>query len=584
MAPNNFKEIWFVDFEFIAHPGEKPKPICLVALELRTGKKMRVWKDELEKMKTPPYSIDSNSLFVAYYASAEIGCHISLSWPIPENILDLFTEFRKLTNGLQLPSGSGLLGAGVYFGQSLLSVADKKFMRDLILNGENWSQEEIVSILNYCESDVIALKIIYEVMISSIDLPLALLRGRYMKAAATIEYLGIPIDQETLTRLNKNWKYIQKNLIKSINDHYDVYDGLTFKYNKFQYWVEKNEIPWPQLESDKLELTDKVFKEMALKYPEVRQLYDLRSILSKMKLNKLTVGSDERNRTLLSAFRSRTGRNQPSNSKFIFGQPAWLRGLIKPKKGYGLAYIDWSQQEFGVAGALSGDQNLIDAYTTGDPYLAFAKQCGAVPKDGSKSSHPNERDLFKACVLAVQYGMGAQSLAIKISQPISKARQLLKLHHQTYKKFWEWSDRTVDYAMLNGKLWTVFGWIIHVSSDTNPRFIRNFLMQANGSEMLRLACCIASERSIKICAPVHDAILIEAPIKDLSAHIKIAQEAMAEASKIVLDGFSLRTDVKTICYPERFMERRGETMWNKIIGLLNNEGNNLFIDEYLPVH
>ena len=80
-----------------------------------------------------------------------------------------------------------------------------------------------------------------------------------------------------------------------------------------------------------------------------------------------------------SAFRSRTGRNQPSNSKFIFGPSVWLRGLIKPPPGHGVAYVDWRQQEFGIAAALSGDAAMQAAYLSGDPYLAFAKQAGAVP-------------------------------------------------------------------------------------------------------------------------------------------------------------------------------------------------------------
>src|SRR4029078_4664047 len=84
-------------------------------------------------------------------------------------------------------------------------------------------------------------------------------------------------------------------------------------------------------------------------------------------------------RTLLSAFRARTSRNQPSNTKFIFGPSVWLRGLIKPPPGYGIAYIDWQQQEFGIAAALSRDPRMMEAYRSGDPYLAFAKQAGAAP-------------------------------------------------------------------------------------------------------------------------------------------------------------------------------------------------------------
>jgi DNA polymerase-1 len=45
-------------------------------------------------------------------------------------------------------------------------------------------------------------------------------------------------------------------------------------------------------------------------------------------------------------------------------------------------------------------------------------------------------------------------------------------------------------------------------------------MQGNGSEMLRLACCLATEAGIRVCAPVHDAILIEAPLEELDRTIR----------------------------------------------------------------
>ena len=44
-----------------------------------------------------------------------------------------------------------------------------------------------------------------------------------------------------------------------------------------------------------------------------------------MRLSDLAVGEDGRNRALISMFSSKTGRNQPSNTKFIFGPAVWLR-------------------------------------------------------------------------------------------------------------------------------------------------------------------------------------------------------------------------------------------------------------------
>ena len=121
-------------------------------------------------------------------------------------------------------------------------------------------------------------------------------------------------------------------------------------------------VPWPRLASGTLATDDDTFRQMARAYPAVASLHELRHTLGKMKLNRLQVGGDGRNRCLLSPFRSKTGRNQPSNAKFIFGPSAWLRGLIKPKAGNGIAYLDFGSQEIAIAAALSGDDAMMGAY------------------------------------------------------------------------------------------------------------------------------------------------------------------------------------------------------------------------------
>jgi hypothetical protein len=317
-------------------------------------------------------------------------------------------------------------------------------------------------------------------------------------------------------------------------------------------------------------MDDGTFRQMARVYPAIAPLRELRSSLSDLRLNDLAVGRDGRNRTMLSTFRSRTGRNQPSNSKYIFGPSVWLRGLIKPPPGYGVAYIDWAQQEFGIAAALSGDTAMQEAYKSGDPYLTFAKQAGAVPAHATKQTHSSQRELFKQCALATQYGMEAQSLAMWIAQPTIVARNLLRAHRETYRRFWQWSDAAVDTAMLHGSINTVYGWRYRIGESSNPRSLRNFPMQANGAEMLRIACCLATERGIEVCAPVHDAVLICAPLHRLEADIAGMRAAMAEASRAVLQGFELGTDVKIIQHPNRYMDGRGREMWDRVIGLINN--------------
>jgi hypothetical protein len=113
---------------------------------------------------------------------------------MPERILDLFTEFRARTNGLGTPAGAGLLGALAYFGLDAIGATEKEDMRALVLRGGPWTADERAAILDYCQSDVAALERLMPAMLPGIDLPRALLRGRYMAAAATMEHAGTPID------------------------------------------------------------------------------------------------------------------------------------------------------------------------------------------------------------------------------------------------------------------------------------------------------------------------------------------------------------------------------------------------------
>ena len=563
--------IYLVDFEFNqpgGKNGNKPDPVCMVVRDWSTGATKRYWQDELRKMPRAPYPTGAGALTVAFYASAEMDCFHELGWVAPQNVLDIYAEFRCHTNGLILANGKGLLGALLYFGLPTIGGEQKDVMRDLILKGGPWSSAEELAILDYCETDVVGLANLLSAMWEKIDLPRALLRGRYVKAVSCIQMIGVPLDIDIFEKLTPQWASIKDQLIAEIDLDYGVYVEGTFKIELFEAYLAANDIPWPRLPTGRLDLKDETFRQMSKCYLQVSAIRELRSSLSALRLAKLQVGDDGRNRCMLSPFSSRTGRNQPSNAQFIFGPSVWLRGLIRPAPGWALAYVDWSQQEFGIAAALSGDPNMIAAYLSGDPYIAFAIQAGAAPPGATKQTHEAIRNQFKACVLAVQYGMGEERFATDIGQPIERARQLLTLHRITYRRFWEWSDSAVDQAVLGGQLWACFGWKIQVSGKINDRSLRNFPMQANGAEMLRIACFLLADQGIRVCAPVHDALLIEAPIGEIEDTVAKTQAIMREASAAVLDGFELCSEAKIIRYPDRYMDPRGIKMWDTVMRLI----------------
>lgn len=88
--------------------------------------------------------------------------------------------------------------------------------------------------------------------------------------------------------------------------------------------------------------------------------------------------------------------------------------------------------------------------------------------------------------------MGRDALARQTGISKGAATELLIQHHRTFPQFWTWSDQVEAEALLTGRLQTVFGWHVSVGPDANPRFLRNFPVQANGAEMLRLACCLVT--------------------------------------------------------------------------------------------
>jgi len=463
MLPH-LRNIFVVDFEFTAPPGERPLPVCVVFHELNSGGTQKIWLEGKDLASiNPPYPMGENDLFIAYYSSAEWGCHLALGWSLPVNVIDLYAEFRKIINGLPGVSKS-LLGACQHYGVAAIAESEKESTRIRIMQGSPYTEEEKNYIMEYCASDVLETVDLYENMVAdpNFDTPRALLRGRYMEAVAVMEHNGIPIDVETLTALKKNWTQIQEKLIQDIDKNYRIYDGIKFKINKFEQYLNNNGIAWPRTEKGNLELKDDTFKEMCMRYPQLQGLKDLRYILGQLRLSDIPVGSDGRNRCLLSPFASKTGRNQPSTSKFMFGPAVWLRSLIKPEKGKVLAYVDYSQQEFMIAAALSNDEEMKAAYDSGDPYLSFAKQAGKAPPEATKATHEAVRDLFKQCVLGVQYGMGPESLALRIGKSTPYAKELLHHHKRVYNKYWTWCDHVLDTTLLFRKISTCFGWQMYV--------------------------------------------------------------------------------------------------------------------------
>jgi DNA polymerase I len=566
------KQVWCIDFEYIAEPGSVPDVVCMVARELVSNRLIRLWPDEFKP--DPPFDVDADALFVAYLASAEMGCFIQLGWPMPANVLDLYVEFRNETNGLTLPHGRSLLGALSHHALSSITKEEKQDMRDLVLAGGPWTDQQRRDILAYCQGDVDCLGPLLERMLPRITarpngLSNALLRGSYMKTIAVMEHNGVPIDTETLDQLRTHWAAIKTELIREVDRDYHVFDGEAFRAGRFDVYLANMGIHnWPRSDTGKLLLDKDTFKAMTESYPFLRALRELRVTLSELRLEKLQVGADGRNRVMLGAFGASSGRNTPPSTKYIFGPSTWLRSLIKPAEGKAVAYIDWSSQEVWIAAYLSNDPAMLAAVESGDPYLMFAIQAGLAPSGATKQSHSEIRSRCKAVVLGVNYGMRASTLATRTGLSLVEAQHLINRMERTYPVYTEWVQRVINAGIMRGSLSTCFGWSRLTTTDRTTT-IRNWPMQSAGAEMLRLACNLIVEQGVKLCAPIHDAVMIEADADSIDEAVAVTRDCMATASATLLDGLVIGTDAALVTWPGRYTDERGVAMWETATGILD---------------
>jgi hypothetical protein len=576
-----FREIWCVDAEYYPGTGranggvdgDPITPLCLVAHEMRSGRTVRLWQDEFGRF--PPYRLDADALVVTYMATAELGAHIALGWGQPACVLDAYVEFRHCVNDGAAKAEDrekgfySLPGALRYFCEDELDVTHKRDMRDRILQGPPFTDQERRDIIQYCEDDAQALARLLPHIVPTIrSLPHALFRAKFQWTMAQAERRGVPMDLPTLNHIRHHWNGMRLDLVVEMNRPFGVYEIENgqphWRKANFEVYLRRNGMTWPRNENGALDEDDQTFREMEGKYPHIGPLRELRYSLSKLRLNDLQVGADGRNRTLLSAYGTKTARNAPSNSKYVFGPAKWIRFLITPPPGLVLIHRDYCQQEVRIAAILSGDAALLEACESGDVYLGVATRLGFICEGTPPAERKAVRTLFKTVVLGIQYGLGAWSLAVRTGISLYEANEILARLRARFRVFEDWTRRVADHAGLDLEVSTPFGWVMQCPPGINARTVRNFPIQSSGSEVLHVACVLAERRGIQLVAPVHDAIMAQATIEQAEETSIALDRVMRDAAAIVLRGYELPTDVQMIRPGERYFDERGEAMWNTV--------------------
>ena len=238
-----------------------------------------------------------------------------------------------------------------------------------------------------------------------------------------------------------------------------------------------------------------------------------------------------------------------------------------------VAYVDWSSMEFLIA-ALS-DRTAIPMHARvvphGDPYLSFAKRVGAAPSSATKQTHEPVRDRYKTGLLAIQYGMQAETLARAARRLRPSTRTRCSTSTTSCSRVLALVGRLGRACAHTGVMWTAARLDLphrhhRVQRALDPQLSDPGRRRRHPADRLHLghpprhqAAGAGARRGADRGADRADRGRRRADAGDHAASV---------SRRGRWAGHELRTDAKIIRYPDRYTDRRGDAVWANVLQLL----------------
>lgn len=215
-------------------------------------------------------------------------------------------------------------------------------------------------------------------------------------------------------------------------------------------------------------------------------------------------------------FYTYTGRCQYSHD------PIWDGPLLALSRRYrtiidkkaDIRVVDVKAEEIGIAGALSGDTNLINDYSSGeDVYDNFITNSGL----------DITRDTAKVILLGFTKGMTPYGIALRSGISLERATELVGILRSRYDLYNKWALKEagclykegseVPYAVRDNIIRTPLGFTnasVVTTRDHNERLnsAKSFRVQAYGSILLYRVLTEAIREGIVINGTLHDSIYV----------------------------------------------------------------------------
>jgi hypothetical protein len=326
---------------------------------------------------------------------------------------------------------------------------------------------------------------------------------------------------------------------------------------------------WPRTRTDKIDTSAKVIEKYAAGENAIKQYQRHMGTMSALKTYAPDksgnvsamdyIGDDYVQRVDFGPFGTQTARNAAKAKSFCFLGPHWIRMLVDPPKGKVVVELDFGSQEVFIAGAISGDDNLMKAYLSNDVYMFYAQLTGMyppnlpIPTEEQRAEewfkpYKKTRSIAKTLNLSMQFGAGAKSVAAAVRSATKdetiddeQGSQWVSEYNDAY---YDYTSKTRDlrdrYKETGTGIALISGWRMG-KDNMSPLSAGNLPVQGLGSCILQRACELCDEAGLYVIATLHDAVTLLADEGDEERVSNLATELMKQAAREILgmDGMKV---------------------------------------------
>lgn len=210
-----------------------------------------------------------------------------------------------------------------------------------------------------------------------------------------------------------------------------------------------------------------------------------------------------------------------------------------------LLAADYSQIELRIIAALSGEENMIQAFKEGqDIHASTAARVFNVPLDEVTRE---QRSNAKTVNFGIIYGVSAFGLSQQTDLSRSESKELIDTYYQTYPRLRDYIQDQVEKAREDGYVETELGrrrYLRDINSRNNvvrsaaERNAVNAPIQGTAADIIKIAMIRVQDRfresgiKTKMLLQVHDELVFDVPKDELEKVSKIITEEMENAHKL----------------------------------------------------